>query len=66
MNVTGSLWVKHNEHHSSQIGLNIVGNLYAKNRAYNSFLGSVELSTLSIITCCLFHVKAGYQIVVLY
>ena len=50
MNVTCSLWAENDDNHSSQIALTIAGNLYPNNRAYNSFLGAAELSTLSLAT----------------
>ena len=49
MNVTCSLWAENDDNHSSQIALTIAGNL-SKNCAYNSFLGTAELSTLSLAT----------------
>jgi hypothetical protein len=50
MNVTCSLWAENDDNHSSQIALTIAGNLHPNNRAYNSFLGAAELSTLSLAT----------------
>ena len=50
MNVTCSLWAENDDNHSSQIALTIAGNLYPNNCAYNSFLGTAELSTLSLST----------------
>ena len=50
MNVTCSLWAENDDNHSSQIALTIAGNLYPNNCAYNSFLGTAELSTLSLAT----------------
>jgi hypothetical protein len=48
MNVTSSLRSENDDNHSSQIALTIAGNLYRNNRAYNSFLSTEELSTLSL------------------
>jgi hypothetical protein len=50
MNVTCSLWSENDDNHFSQITLSIAGNLCPNNRAYNSFLGAAELSTLSLAT----------------
>jgi hypothetical protein len=50
MNVACSLWAKNEDNHSSQIALTIAGNLYPNNCAYNSFLGTAELSILSLAT----------------
>ena len=50
MNVTCSLWDENDDNHSSQIALTIARNLYPNNCAYNSFLGTAELSTLSVDT----------------
>jgi hypothetical protein len=50
MNVTCSLWAENDNNHSTQIALTIAENLYPNNRAYNSFLGAAELSTLSLST----------------
>jgi hypothetical protein len=50
MNVTCSLWTENEDNHSSQTALTIVGNMYPNNRDYNSFLGTAELSTLSLVT----------------
>jgi hypothetical protein len=50
MNVTCFLRAENDDSHSSQIALTIAGNLYPNNRAYNSFLGTGELSTLSLAT----------------
>jgi hypothetical protein len=41
---------ENDDNHSSQIALTIAANLYPKNRAYNSFLSSAKLSTLSLST----------------
>ena len=50
MNITCSLQAENDNNHSSQITLTIAGNLYPNNCAYNSFLGTAELSTLSLST----------------
>ena len=50
MNITCSLWAENDDNHSSKIALTIAGNLYPNNCAYNSFLGTAELSTLSLAT----------------
>ena len=50
MNVTCSLRAENDDNHSSQIALTVAENLYPNNRAYNSFLGAAELSTLSLST----------------
>jgi hypothetical protein len=50
MNVTCSWWAENDDSHSSQIALTIAGNLCPKNCAYSSFLGTAELSTLSLAT----------------
>ena len=50
MSVTCSVRAENDDNHSNQIALNIAGNLYPNNRAYNSFLGAAELSTLSLPT----------------
>ena len=50
MNVTSSLWAKNEDNNSSQIALTIAGNLYPNNPVYNPFLGTTELSTLSLST----------------
>jgi hypothetical protein len=50
MNTTCSLWDGNDDSHSSQIALTLAGNMYPNNRAYNSFLGTEELSTLSLAT----------------
>jgi hypothetical protein len=50
MNVACSLWAENDNNHSSQITLTIAGNLYPYNHAYNSSLGTAELSTLSLVT----------------
>jgi hypothetical protein len=50
MNVTRSLQAENEDNHSSQRALTMAGNLYPNNRAYNSFLGAAELSTLSLAT----------------
>ena len=47
MNVTYSLWAENNKNHSSQIALTIAENL-SQNHAYNSFLGTAEVSALSL------------------
>jgi hypothetical protein len=52
MNVTCSLRAENDDNHSSQIALTVAGSRksVSKNRAYNSFLGAAELSTLSLST----------------
>jgi hypothetical protein len=50
MNVTCSLWAENDDNHSSQIALAIAGNMYPNNHAYNTFLGTAELSALSLAT----------------
>ena len=50
MNVTCSLWAENDNNHSSQIALTIAGNMYPNIHVYNSFLGTAELSTLSLAT----------------
>ena len=50
MNVTCSLWAENDDSHSRQIVLITVGNLYPNNCAYNLFLGTAELSALSLAT----------------
>jgi hypothetical protein len=50
MTVTCSLQTENYDNNSSQIVLTIAGNLYPNNCAYNSFLGTAELSILSLAT----------------
>jgi hypothetical protein len=50
MNITYSLWAENDDNHSSQISLTIAGNMCPNNCAYNSFLGTTELSALSLAT----------------
>jgi hypothetical protein len=50
MNATCFLWDENDDNHSSLIALITAGNLYPNNRAYNSFLHTAELSTLSLAT----------------
>ena len=44
------MWAENEDNHSSQTALTIAGNMDPNNRAYNSFLGASELSTLSLAT----------------
>jgi hypothetical protein len=50
MNLICSLWSENDNNHSSQIALTIAGNMYPNIHVYNSFLGTAELSTLSLAT----------------
>jgi hypothetical protein len=50
MTATCSLWAKNDDNHSRQIALTIAGNLYPNNGAYNSFLSTAELPTVSLAT----------------
>jgi hypothetical protein len=50
MTATCSLRPENDDDHSRQTALTIAGNLYPNNRAYSSFLGAAELSTLSLAT----------------